>query len=257
VTPRPLIGVTGPDRGGTAAWLLTSQAIRRAGGAAVRITPARPAHDALDGLVLGGGADVDPALYHETATSLGEVVEASGAAADAGVTPGSSRFLAPAILLLRKAFARDARRLDVERDTLERSVLDEALSRDLPVLAICRGAQLFNVHCGGTLFTDLRAFYEEVPQVRSVLPKKSIDIAPESHLASVLGATRCRVNAIHSQAIRSVGRGLSIVAREPTGVVQAVEQPDHRFRIGVQWHPELLPQHKRQRSLFEALVRAA
>jgi putative glutamine amidotransferase len=107
------------------------------------------------------------------------------------------------------------------------------------------------------LFTDLRAFYEEVPQIRSVLPKKAIEIAPGSHLASVLGVTSCRVNAIHSQAIRSVGRGLSIVAREPTGVVQAVEQSDHRYRIGVQWHPEYIPQHKRQRGLFEGLVRAA
>ncbi len=202
-------------------------------------------------------ADVDPALYHAAAASLGEVVEASAAAADAGVAPGSARLFAPAMFLLRRALARNERRLDLERDALEQDVLDGALARDLPVLAICRGAQLFNVHCGGTLFTDLRAFYEEAPQIRSVLPKKSIEITPGSQLASALGVTRCRVNAIHSQAIRSVGRGLSIVAREPAGVVQAVEQSDHRYRIGVQWHPEYIPQHRRQRGLFEGLVRAA
>ena len=253
VSRRPRIGVTGPDRGGTAAWLMTSRALRRAGAEPIRITPARATHASLDGLVLGGGADVDPALYRDAATSLGEIMEAG--AKDAA--SGQARLFGPAVMLLRKALARDGRRLDVERDSLERRVLDDALARDLPVLAICRGAQLLNVHCGGTLFTDLRAFYEEVPQIRSVLPKKPIDIDPRSLLASLLGTTRCRVNAIHSQAIRSVGRGLSVVARERVGIVQAVEQPGHRYRIGVQWHPEYMPQHRGQRRLFEALVEAA
>src|SRR5205085_2533915 len=143
--------------------------------------------DGIDGFVLGGGADVDPALYRDTATVLGEVVEASAAAVETEGAPWRSRVYAPAIWLLRKALARPGGgELDAERDALER-----------------------------------------------------------------------RLIALHRQAIRTVGRGLAVVAREATGVVQAVERPDHPFRIGVQWHPEYIPQHRRQRGLFEGLVAAA
>jgi putative glutamine amidotransferase len=258
MTSRPRIGVTGPDRGGFAAWLLTSAAIRRAGGAPLRITPARPqSSEALDGLVLGGGADVDPGLYREAAATLGEVIDASAEAAEAGQTPARSKFYAPSVLLLRRLFARSGTALDAGRDALETELIARAVATDLPVLAICRGAQLFNVYCGGTLYTDLSEFYSEVPQIRSVLPKKSIDIEPHSRLAEALGGTHCHVNAIHRQAIRSLGKGLAIVARESSGVVQAIEDTKHRYRIGVQWHPEYIPQHRRQRGLFEGLVRAA
>jgi len=255
---RPQIGVTGPDHGGLAAWLMTSAAIRRAGGRPVRITPSRPRSDEpLQGLVLGGGADVSPALYREASSTLGEVIEASADAARAGRTPNGSKLIAPAVWLLRKLLARTSTGLDAGRDALETALITRAMAEDLPLLAICRGAQLLNVHCGGTLYTDLSEFYSEVPQIRSVLPKKSIEVEPGSRLAVALGGTHCHVNAIHRQAIRSVGRGLAIVARERTGVVQAIEQSNHRYRIGVQWHPEYLPQHRRQRGLFAGLVAAA
>jgi len=255
---RPRIGVTGPDRGGASAWLMTSAAIRRAGGDPLRITPSRQhAAAGFDGLVLGGGADVDPALYRETAAALGEVIHASADAARAGRTPWRSKLYAPALYLLRRALSRRGGNLDAGRDTLERELIAMAVARDLPFLAICRGAQLVNVHFGGTLYTELAEFYEEVPQLRTVLPKKAIEIEPQSRLAALLGTTRCHVNAIHRQAIRSVGKGLVIVAREESGVVQAIEQPDHPYRVGVQWHPEYIPQHRRQRGLFDGLVAAA
>jgi putative glutamine amidotransferase len=258
VTTAPRIGVTGPDRGGAAAWLLTAAAIRRAGGHPVRFTPSnRPADARIDGLVLGGGADVDPALYQERASALGEVIRASADAARAGRTSWRSKLYAPALYLLRRVSSRRAGTLDPGRDTLERELLALAVARDLPILGICRGAQLFNVHFGGTLYADLREFYEETPQLRTMLPRKPITIEPSSRLAALLGTTRCRVNAIHRQAIRTVGAGLTVVAREATGVVQAIEQPEHRYRIGVQWHPEYIPQHRSQRGLFEGLVAAA
>lgn len=255
---RPRIGVTGPDRGGLAAWLMTSAAVRRAGGHPLRFTPSRPPRPEtrIDGLVLGGGADVDPALYEKTARALGEVMDASKDAVRERRTPWRSRLYAPGLYLLRRVLSRGAGKLDNGRDQLERDLIARAVARDLPFLAICRGAQLVNVHFGGTLYTELSEFYEEVPQLRTVLPRKAIEIEAGSRLAAILGTTRCQVNAIHRQAIRSVGRGLTIVAREATGVVQAIEQRDHRYRIGVQWHPEYIPQHRRQRGLFEQLVAA-
>ncbi len=257
---KPRIGVTGPDRGGGAAWIMTSAALRRAGGRPVRITPTCLLEDdRLDGLVLGGGADVDPELYSDRAAALGEVAQASAQAVEEGHAHWRSRVYAPAVWLLRRALARPGggNPLDAGRDALERDLLSRAIERDQPFLAICRGAQLVNVHFGGTLYAELHEFYVETPQLRTVLPRKAIEIEPHSQLAALLGTTSCRVNALHRQAIRTVGKGLEVVARESTGVVQAIEQPDHPFRIGVQWHPEYIPQHRRQRGLFEGLVAAA
>ncbi len=257
---RPRIVVTGPDRGGGAAWLMTRAALRRAGASTQRASPSRAFPDDFDGLVLGGGADVDPELYRDTAADLGEVTRASATAPSGGRTPLRTRLYAPAVWLLRRALARPpdgGGRLDLGRDRLEQALLARAVERDLPILAICRGAQLLNVHFGGTLFAELDTFYEETPAIRTVLPRKEVTIDPQSRLARLLRTTSCRVNSLHRQAIRSVGEGLAIVARETSGVVQAIEQTDHRFRIGVQWHPEYIPQHRRQRGLFEGLVAAA
>lgn len=254
------IVVTGPDRGGNAAWLMTRLALLRAGAEAVRATPSDPVGGAFDGLVLGGGADVDPDLYSETASSLGEVSEAAASADRADGALWRTSLYAPAIRLLRRALARPPDgngRLDLARDRLERTLLAEAVRRDLPVLGICRGAQLLNVHFGGTLFAELDSFHEETRAMRTVLPRKRVAIEPRSRLATVLGTTVCRVNALHRQAIRTLGAGLSVVARESNGVVQAVEQSNHPFRIGVQWHPELLPQDRRQVRLFTGLVDVA
>jgi len=240
--------------------MMTRAAVRRAGGEALHFTPDHPPErDDFEGLVLGGGADVDPALYRDTAVALGEVARASAQAVETEQAPWRSRIYAPALWALRKLLARapGGDGLDAGRDELERELLARAIGRGLPLLAICRGAQLMNVHFGGTLYTELREFYEEMPQIRTVLPRKTIAITPRSRLAIALGTTSCRVNALHHQAIRTVGQGLDVVAREASGLVQAVEQPDHPFRIGVQWHPEYIPQHRRQRGLFEGLMAAA
>lgn len=273
---RPLVGVTGPTRGGAAAWAMTRLAILRAGGRAIRITPRRPRHGvALDALVLGGGADIDPSEYAGDAAS--HASPAPGALADesilhaariaaagsrSGAVPSSTRFWAPFVLALRRVLAvRPSdllfRGVDRERDRLERRLLVEADARGLPILGICRGAQLLNVFYGGSLHADIEALYVEHPYIRTVLPRKRVQAEPESRLASIVGRSTLLVNALHHQAVERVGKGMRVVARDDTGVVQAIERPGHRLCLGVQWHPEFIPQQRAQRLLFEALVESA
>ena len=265
---RPRIGVTGPDRGGDAAWWFTRFAVWRAGGRARRVTPARPVSmDELDGLILGGGADVDPALYGREAPSVADVLrgEAGAEEADDGERGGadrgrrgawSRRLVSLFTLGLRRLAARKSASTgrDPDRDALEVELLRAALDAGRPVLGICRGAQLLNVHCGGTLHQELGAFYEETPQVRTVRPLKRVEIAPGSLLARILRTPSCRVNALHNQAVDRLAEDLRIVAREPNGVVQAIEHSELPYLLGVQWHPEYLPQVRRQRRIFEHLV---
>jgi len=254
---RALIGVTGPDKGGLAAWWFTKLAVYRAGGKAIRITPCRPCPpERLQGLIIGGGADVDPTLYGGQETSSLEELQSPERTLGRRLL---SLVLFPLIYLLRRALSTMANRPggDTDRDELESALLRAALQRGLPVLGICRGAQLLNVTCGGSLYQDLSAFYVETPQVHSVWPHKPIVLQPDSRLSRILSCTACRVNSLHSQAIRELAPDLRMVAWEPTGVVQAVEHQVLPFAIGVQWHPEYLPQRQDQQNLFRALVAEA
>lgn len=219
---KPLqIGVTASTRGGRFMWAANRLAISRAGARAVRITPDRPYPiDQLDGLVIGGGDDIDGALYGSAAA-------------------------APTI------------RIDPERDKLELRVLDCAAKLGLPVLGICRGSQMINVYRGGTLHTDIYEVYEKAPRMRTVLPRKTILIEPDSRLRSILRQDKCRVNALHHQSIAQPGSGIRPVAHDKEGIVQAVEATDAPFLLGVQWHPEFLITDRHQQCLFRALVEAA
>lgn len=252
---RPVIGVTGPDKGGLAAWLFTARAIRRAGGRPLRIRPGKPCGiEQLDGLVIGGGADVSPELYGAEPMPKLESLKDPGLL---GWRRLAGILLFPLLLLIRRLLTTSTGGLDEARDALERELISAARARDLPLLGICRGMQLLNVAAGGTLHQDLEGFYEEHPAIRSVLPRKRIEIAKDSRLARILAMTRVRVNALHSQAIDGLGADLMACAHEASGVVQAIEQTGPAFALGVQWHPEYLPQRPEQRALFQALVRAA
>ncbi|WP_422126553.1 gamma-glutamyl-gamma-aminobutyrate hydrolase family protein [Thioalkalivibrio sulfidiphilus] len=255
MSSRPLIGVTGPDRGGLAAWYATWLALRRAGGRAVRITPRRPrAELKLDGLIIGGGADVDPVLYGAHRHTLLEDYEAAEPRLGQRLL---GLLVYPLLWALRRTLLTHAPEGDADRDRLEQALIRDALDRDLPLLGICRGMQLMNVVCGGSLHQGLEGFHEEHPQIRSVLPRKTVALAPDSVLRQILGCERCPVNALHDQGVDRLGEGLRVVAREPNGVIQAVEHTRRRFAIGVQWHPEYLPQKRSQQGLFRALVDAA
>lgn len=249
---RPRIGVTGPDRGGAAAWLFSALAVWRVGGRPLRIRPShgRPV-DELDGLIIGGGADVSPALYGEHRHL--PVRELS----DLGVL-GWRRALGfvlfPLLWLMRRLLTKKRGGLDPARDELEHELIGQALERRLPMLGICRGMQLINVALGGTLHQSLEGFYDEYPAIRSVLPRKRVELKPGSRLQEIVGSQSALVNALHRQAIDHLGRGLDAVAHEANGVLQGFEATGDLWLVGVQWHPEYLPQRADQRALFAALV---
>ncbi len=218
---RPLIGVTGPGRRGSLAWTFTAWAVLTCGGRPLRMRPdidSIPSN--LDGVVIGGGDDINPVLYDE---------------------PDDQPDL-----------------YDAERDEFETEVIEYALTgRPIPLLGICRGSQLLNVTLGGTLHADIRHMRQRTSNRDTVLPLKQLHVEDDSRLAGIIGTGPGRINSLHHQAIKKSGRDLRIAARDSDGFVQAVEYTGERFLFGVQWHPEYLPYLPRQRALFRALVRAA
>jgi putative glutamine amidotransferase len=246
---RPVVGITGPDRGGLVAWLFTSAAVRLSGGRPVRITPSRAAPDIdLQALILGGGADIDPKRHQATLPPPPpKAPRRHGRRARVLATLGR----------LRRLFGSMPGVVDTARDALETELLDRAIANRIPVLGICRGAQLMNVHLGGSLHLGLQSFYVDRPNPRTVLPQKQVELAPESLLARILGSGSVGVNSLHGQAVARLGRELAVVATEKNGVVQAIERPGHPYFVGVQWHPEYMPQHRAQRRLFRVLVGVA
>lgn len=130
------------------------------------------------------------------------------------------------------------------RTSFETELLRSALARNLPVLGICGGMQLLNVHLGGTLFQDIA---RELPTARPheqthdrTHPQHPIDVKDGTLLADCVGKGQLMVNSTHHQAVKTVGPKLVISAVAPDGVVEAIESKGHPFAVGVQWHPELL-----------------
>src|SRR5580658_731467 len=200
-----------------------AEALRQAGIEPVLIPPEDPRRMAgLQGLLLSGGTDVNPARY--------------------GAPPHP-----------------DLETPDDARDEKEICLLDEALAADLPVLAICRGMQLFNVAHGGTLIQHLRnSAVHSVPGGDKALPVHEILVEPDTRLAAILGEGVHAVNSRHHQAVERVGTGLRVTARStPDGVIEALERSDRQFALAVQWHPEdQVRQDAGQRKLFEAFAAA-
>lgn len=216
---RPLIGVTGPAKRWSMAWWATRLSLWLVGARAYRLTAEnyQQRHDKpIQGVIIGGGDDIDPGLYG---------ADSSGRAA-----------------------------IDPERDRFEIEMIEEALATHLPILGICRGAQLINVVLGGNLHGDIRKLRRKTSNRRTPLPRKTALASGEGRLPGILQRQSWRINSLHHQAIDRLGQGLVITARDLDGFVQAVEAGDHRLILGVQWHPEYLFYLGHQRRLFHYLV---
>ena len=183
----------------------------------------------VDGVLLTGGGDVDPVFYGEDRHPLTHDAE-----------PG--------------------------RDEFEIDLARRAMSADVPLLAICRGAQVLNVAAGGTLVQDIPSAVTSDLSHAVNEPKNldchAVEIVAGTQLSAVLGdsaaaACSCRVNSRHHQSVGRTGSGLVVSARAADGVVEAIEKPDAAFCVGVQWHPENFWESGEFRPLFEAFVEAA
>lgn len=217
------------DFGGKVALLEEAYLIKieQAGGVPLVVPPYPEIADdivgAIDAVVIGGGADVDPARFGE------ERHEATAVAADE------------------------------HQDAGEMAIVDAAIKRGLPVLAICRGCQVLNVLYGGALIQDLPEVELGIPHAsgggdpnRQTYVPHRVRAVPGSTLATTLGK-EFEVQSWHHQGVGRLGGGLEAVGRADDGLVEAIEDPRHDFVLGVQWHPEV----ESGNALFEALVDAA
>ena len=227
---KPLIGITQPFKTFPGGYWALALAVRLAGGRPLKLndTPEgkrqeKGAEPRPQALILGGGRDIFPQHF----------------------------FKKP-----KKGYL-----YDHHRDELELHWLKWAEARNLPVLGVCRGAQLMNVQRGGTLHMSLReaGAIADYPQHfwGYAFYRKTIRIQENSLLHRVMGVDSLRVNSIHSQSIEILGHSLQVSADESNGIIQAVEDPEMPFYLGVQFHPEFLIGRRPFRALFHALVRAA
>ncbi len=206
-------------------------AVEDAGGTPVLIPLVRnpsTAHrilESLDGLLLSGGGDIDPALYGEEPDPNLKVV-------------------------------------DVEKDKLEKELIARALAKNYPLLGICRGMQILNVVAGGTLIQDIpstaRSSIQHLQRATAPVPIHRITLKKGSHLQKIAGQASLRVNSYHHQAVKKIAPGFEITATAPDGIVEGIESRRHRFVLGVQFHPEMMfrefPVFKK---IFQKLVQEA
>jgi putative glutamine amidotransferase len=197
------------------------QAIERAGGRPLLVPPSEDGIeetlDAVDGLLFSGGSDLDPELYEQEPHDE-----------TFGVVP--------------------------ERDRAELALLEAALARDMPVLAVCRGSQVLNVARGGDLVQHLPDVVgdEKHKHTPGTFADHDVTLEKGTRLAALLGE-RAPVKSHHHQGFGRLGAGLRAAAHAEDGTIEAVEDPSHRFAFGVLWHPEAGADLK----LFEELVRQA
>ena len=230
---KPRIGIT---RSGSAeriapSYLSYHERVREEGGEPVDLpafieTPAVELIAGLDGLILSGGPDVLPVRYgQETAPETTSI--------------------------------------DEPRDALELALLKAALARDLPVFAICRGQQVLNVGLGGSLIQHIASGAHEAikdPDPRAGESRwHDVAVDADTRLAALIGAGRIETNSRHHQAVPAdrLGEGLVVTARSDDGIVEAVEAPNRRWLLAVQWHPERDEVAERFRPIFESFIAAA
>ena len=227
---RPIVGITSyAEEARWGVWELPAaliplsyvRAVEKAGGRALLVPPCpegvEETLDALDGVILSGGADLDPESY----------------GAEAHPETNGTR---------------------PERDSAELALLERALARDMPVLAICRGSQVLNVARGGDLVQHLPEVvgHENHKHTPGVFADHGVEMVPGTRLHEVVGE-HAPVKSHHHQGYGRLGEGLREAARADDGTVEAIEDPSRRFVLGVLWHPE----EDEDSALFAALVQEA
>ncbi|MFZ5639122.1 MAG: gamma-glutamyl-gamma-aminobutyrate hydrolase family protein [Bacillota bacterium] len=230
---QPVIGITcsldqNTDRSYLAQYYV--RAVEAAGGVPVALPALKnlsliPHHLAgINGLLLSGGVDVDPAFFEEEPWPWG-----------GEITP--------------------------ERDWYEIELVRQALELKMPLLAICRGMQVLNIAAGGSVHQDIgrgiRNPLKHSQQAPRWYPTHRLDIEPGSLLEGILQAESVRVNSFHHQAVKNLAPGFAVTARSSDGVIEAIERIDARFTMGVQFHPECMWERAPKfLELFKALVKA-
>ena len=184
--------------------------------------------DAMDGILLSGGTDVDPALFGEQPHQrIGEI--------------------------------------DPLRDGFEARLIASAIQRDLPLFGICRGIQVLNIILGGSIYQDLPSQYQSSTGVPLLghdqtsperYPSHTIDLVTGTPLHALFGRDTLRVNSCHHEAIRELAPCLLTCATSPDGVIEAAYNPKARYMLGVQWHPERM-RDEASAALFTSFVDAA
>jgi putative glutamine amidotransferase len=205
------------------------RAIELAGGLPVALPPVGPETaeqllDHLSGLLLTGGPDLHPSCYHaEPHIQLGPT--------------------------------------DASVDAFVIGLASHADKMEMPILGICRGAQVLNVAREGTLHQHLPNVTDGSIEHRQTEPgdltTHEVQVAPDSGLAQTTGGGPVKVNSFHHQAVQQLGLDLRAVAWASDGIIEGIEDPDARFLLGVQWHAETLVHEAEQLALFERLVEAA
>ena len=233
-THKPIIGIGSDvqsppgERERSFVYLTYVEALRRAGAIPVLIPP-QPENAAeviagLDGLVLAGGDDCDPAAYGEERHPTVD------------------------------------RPMDPRRQSNDLGLAQAARQHGLPTLGICLGLQVMNVAAGGTLVQDIDSHIEtEIRHASEPEDRGRHDVIVEqgTRLGQILQGREYNVNSSHHQAIGKVGEGLRVTAHAPDGIVEGLEDPRHPFYVGVQWHPEDMGGEGSAETLFGAFIEAA
>lgn len=184
--------------------------------------------NAVSGILLPGGGDIDPALcatYHHS-----------------------------------KVYG-----IDHDRDVLEKELVLKAHAQNIPLFGVCRGEQVMAWAMGGTVYQDIDdemppggapKHHKHFPNQESFHLAHTVTLTPDSHLAQILGEQQVEVNSIHHQAVKSVANPLQVVGTAPDGLIEAIEDPKHPWFIGVQWHPEWILEKGPWKKLFGDFVTA-
>lgn len=231
---KPIIGIGSDvhhaegERDSAFAYMTYIESIRQAGAIPVVIPPqpenAAEVVEQLDGILLAGGEDCDPALYHEERH------------------PTVTHTMEP------------------RRQSNDFALAKAARERGIPTLGVCLGMQMMNVAAGGSLVQDIDSAVDtEIQHASRPQNRARHDVLIEqgTQLAEILPAVELNVNSSHHQAVGKLGEGLRITAYAPDKVVEGLEDPRHPFYVGVQWHPEDMKGEGSAAALFDAFIRAA